>query len=135
MRCTTTFTLADLARTVRGRPLASDGVCGGCYSFSYSPTRGRRGGGPRRELQREWEPGIASRKVLLVWPTPYRPSELRTSGCIRPLGGEFCTFLQRAAMLAGTIDPPCALVRAALCGSRLKSSVGRMLGVVDVSDR
>lgn len=32
---------------------------------------------------------------------------------VRPLGGEFCTFLQCAAMLAGTTDPPCALVRAA----------------------
>ena len=59
---TTTLTVSDLPRTVRGRPLASAGVCGGCYSFSYSPTRGRRGGGPRRELQREWEPGIASRR-------------------------------------------------------------------------
>ena len=59
---TTTLPLSDLPRTVRGRPLASAGVCGGCYSFSYSPTRGRGGGGPRRELQREWEPGIASRR-------------------------------------------------------------------------
>jgi hypothetical protein len=40
---TTTLTLSDLPRTVRGRPLASAGVCGGCYSLSYSPPRGRRG--------------------------------------------------------------------------------------------
>src|SRR5690348_16655524 len=37
---TTTHTLSDLPRTVRGRPLASAGVCGGCYSFSYSPAKG-----------------------------------------------------------------------------------------------
>jgi hypothetical protein len=33
----TALTLSDLPRTVRGRPLASAGGCGGCYSFSYSP--------------------------------------------------------------------------------------------------
>ena len=32
--------LSDLPRTVRGRPQASAGVCGGCYSVSYSPTKG-----------------------------------------------------------------------------------------------
>ena len=37
---TTALTRSDLPRTVRGRPLASAGVCGGCYSFSYSPARG-----------------------------------------------------------------------------------------------
>jgi hypothetical protein len=37
---TTTLTLSDLPRTVRGRPLASAGVCGRCYSFSYSPAKG-----------------------------------------------------------------------------------------------
>jgi hypothetical protein len=36
---TTTVMLSDLPRTVRGRPLASAGVCGGCYSFSYSPAK------------------------------------------------------------------------------------------------
>ena len=30
----------DLPCAVRGRPLASAGVCGGCYSFSYSPAKG-----------------------------------------------------------------------------------------------
>ena len=34
---TTTLTLSDLPRTVRGRPLVSACVCGGCYSVSYSP--------------------------------------------------------------------------------------------------
>ena len=34
---TTTLALSDLLRAVRGRPLASAGICGGCYSFSYSP--------------------------------------------------------------------------------------------------
>ncbi len=37
---TSTLTLTDLPRTVRGRPLASAGVCGGCYTFSYSSTKG-----------------------------------------------------------------------------------------------
>ncbi len=37
--------LSDLPRTVRGRPLASAGICGGCYSFGYSPAKGRGGGG------------------------------------------------------------------------------------------
>jgi hypothetical protein len=37
---TTAFTLSDLPCTVRGRPLASAGVCGGCYSVGYSPVRG-----------------------------------------------------------------------------------------------
>jgi hypothetical protein len=36
---TTTLTPSDLPRTVRGRPLASAGVCGDCYSVSYSPPR------------------------------------------------------------------------------------------------
>jgi GntR family transcriptional regulator len=31
------FTLSDLPRIVRGHPLASAGVCGGCYSVRYSP--------------------------------------------------------------------------------------------------
>jgi hypothetical protein len=70
---TTTLTVSDLPRTVRGRPLASAGVCGGRYSFSYSPTRGRRGGGPRRELQREWEPGIASRRSCWFGPPRTAP--------------------------------------------------------------
>ena len=30
------------AHTVRGHPLASAGVCGGCYSLSYSPVKGPR---------------------------------------------------------------------------------------------
>jgi hypothetical protein len=34
---TTTLTLPDLPCAVRGRPLASAGLCGGCYSISYSP--------------------------------------------------------------------------------------------------
>ncbi len=42
---TTTLTLSDLPRAVRGRPLASAGICGGCYSFSYSPAQKARGGG------------------------------------------------------------------------------------------
>ena len=42
---TTTLTPSDLPRTVRGRPLASAGVCGGCYSFSYSLVKGQGGGG------------------------------------------------------------------------------------------
>src|SRR4029077_13065811 len=37
---TTSFRLSDLLRTVGGRPLASAGICGGFYSFSYSPPRG-----------------------------------------------------------------------------------------------
>ncbi len=40
MSPTTTLTVSDLPRTVRGRPLASAGVCGGCYSVGYSPARG-----------------------------------------------------------------------------------------------
>jgi len=44
MSPTTTLTLSDLPCTVRGRPLASAGVCGGCYSFSYSLAKGRGGG-------------------------------------------------------------------------------------------
>jgi hypothetical protein len=36
----TTLTLSDLPRAVRGRPLASADVCGGCYSVSYSPAKG-----------------------------------------------------------------------------------------------
>jgi hypothetical protein len=39
---TITFTLSDLPRTVRGHPLASAGVCGGCYSLSYSRVKGLR---------------------------------------------------------------------------------------------
>src|ERR1700760_4633885 len=42
---TTALMLSDLPRTVRGRPLASAGVCGGCYSFSYSPAQGRSNAG------------------------------------------------------------------------------------------
>jgi hypothetical protein len=43
---TTTLTLSDLPRTVRGRPSMSAGVCGDCYSISYSPAKGvtRQGG-------------------------------------------------------------------------------------------
>jgi len=41
---TTTPKLSDLPRTVRGRPLASAGVCGGCYSVSYSPAKGANDG-------------------------------------------------------------------------------------------
>lgn len=37
---TTTLTPSDLPRSIRGRPLASAGVCGGCYSVSYSPAKG-----------------------------------------------------------------------------------------------
>ena len=37
---TTALTPSDLPRTVRGGPLASAGVCGGCYSLSYSPAKG-----------------------------------------------------------------------------------------------
>ena len=37
---TTALTPSDLPRSVRGRPLASAGVCGGCYSVSYSPAKG-----------------------------------------------------------------------------------------------
>jgi hypothetical protein len=37
---TTTLTVSDLPRTVRGRPLASAGACGGSYSVGYSPARG-----------------------------------------------------------------------------------------------
>ena len=40
MWSTTTLTISDLPRTVRGRPLASAGVCGGCYSVRYSPAKG-----------------------------------------------------------------------------------------------
>jgi hypothetical protein len=40
---TTTLTLSDLLRIVRGHPLASAGVCGGCYSVGYSPAKGRGG--------------------------------------------------------------------------------------------
>ncbi len=36
----TSSTVTDLPRTVRGRPLASAGACGGCYTFGYSPTKG-----------------------------------------------------------------------------------------------
>ena len=42
---TTTLTLPDLPRTVRGHPLASAGVRGGCYSPGYSPARGERSSG------------------------------------------------------------------------------------------
>jgi hypothetical protein len=37
MRCTTGLPLSDLACTVRGRPRASAGIGGRCYSVSYSP--------------------------------------------------------------------------------------------------
>jgi hypothetical protein len=37
LRSTITHIPLDLVRAVRGGPLASAGVCGGCYSFSYSP--------------------------------------------------------------------------------------------------
>jgi len=40
MWSTTVLTPSDLPRTVRGRPQASAGVCGGCYSVSYSPCQG-----------------------------------------------------------------------------------------------
>jgi len=40
MSPTTTLTQSDLPRTVRGRPLASAGVSGGCYSVGYSPAQG-----------------------------------------------------------------------------------------------
>ena len=40
MWSTTALTPSDLPRTVRGRPQASAGVCGGCYSVSYSPAKG-----------------------------------------------------------------------------------------------
>jgi hypothetical protein len=56
---------------------------------------------------------------------PVPPLRAADIGLYQALGGEFCTFLQRAAMLAGTIDPPCALVRAALCGSLLIRSYRR----------
>jgi hypothetical protein len=58
----TTLTLSDLPRGVRGRPLASAGVCGGCYSFSYSPVKGRGGGGngPRTPAT----PGVAMPDVV-----------------------------------------------------------------------
>src|SRR5262252_4540073 len=39
MRPTITFAPSDLPRSVRGRPLASAGIRGGCYSLSYSPPR------------------------------------------------------------------------------------------------
>jgi hypothetical protein len=44
MSPTTTLTLSDLPRAVCGRPLASVGVRGGCYSVSYSPTKGAGAG-------------------------------------------------------------------------------------------
>jgi hypothetical protein len=34
--------VSDLPRTVRGHPLASAVVCGGCYSVGYSPAKGGR---------------------------------------------------------------------------------------------
>ena len=37
---TTTLTPTDVLRSVRGRPLASAGVCSGRYSVSYSPAQG-----------------------------------------------------------------------------------------------
>ena len=41
MRCTSTLSPSDLRCTVRGRPLASAGVCGGCYSVrNHAPLRG-----------------------------------------------------------------------------------------------
>ena len=57
---TTTLTLADLPRTVRGCPLTSAGVCGGCYSFSYSPAKGRGGGAHGPDITRH---GLAARHL------------------------------------------------------------------------
>ena len=59
---TTTLTLPDLPRTVRGRPLASAGVCGGCYSFSYSPAKGR--GGVATGLGHQPRTGLAMPDVV-----------------------------------------------------------------------
>ena len=57
---TTTLTVSDLPRTVRGRPLTSAGVCGGCYSLSYSPAKGRGGGARGPDTTRH---GLAARHL------------------------------------------------------------------------
>jgi hypothetical protein len=54
MWSTTALTPSDLPRTVRGRPLASVGVCGGCYSVSYSPAKGRSDGGHGPTRATDW---------------------------------------------------------------------------------
>jgi hypothetical protein len=51
---TTALTLSDLPCTVRGRPLVSAGVCGGCYSVGYS----------RRPLS---QPPNHCQDMLTVW--------------------------------------------------------------------
>lgn len=64
---TTPLTLSDLLRTVRWRPLAPAGVCGGCYSFGKG-----RGEQPRcpprygRRYATSANPHFASRSCILV---------------------------------------------------------------------
>jgi hypothetical protein len=72
MRPTTPLSLPDLPCTVRGRPLASAGVCGGCYSFGYSPTQWR------------WEPAVVAVTVAVpparAPPRP-QPTAQTAAGC------------------------------------------------------
>jgi hypothetical protein len=60
---TTTLTLSDLPWTVRRRPLASAGVCGGCYSVSYLPAKGRGIG--RLDLMTVRFSGVADAQLRL----------------------------------------------------------------------
>jgi hypothetical protein len=66
---TTTLTLSDLPRTVHGHPLASAGVCGGCYSPSYSPVKGGCGC---------WVPPVIACWITsLAWREAVAPCDLR----------------------------------------------------------
>src|SRR5690242_10553520 len=78
---TTPTPLSYLPRTVRGRPLTFAGICGGCYSFSYSLAKGRtltvatglrtpaapRCCVVRRRLLRLLAPRQASNQPALTW--------------------------------------------------------------------
>jgi len=66
-----------------------DAVCGRARARGWGRGRGERGVRDMRcGTAGEANPACRSTRhrvaaVLLVWSTPYRPSELRTSGCIR----------------------------------------------------
>ena len=60
--------------------------------------------------------------VLLVWPTPYRPSELRTSGCIRT-GPSPLRVNSHAAMGSERREAPREIIGALIFGIALAVSI------------
>jgi hypothetical protein len=80
MRSNTTLTLSDLPRTIRRRPLASAGICCGCYSASVSTPLTRAPGRASRDLPGRPSPPGQGRPTWGQGSTPSRSASSRSSG-------------------------------------------------------